>query len=37
MILFAPVDETLVCMDDDGTVRMSSLDVVVGTTFVNIV
>lgn len=38
MILFVPVDGTPLCgIDDDGTVRMSNLDVVVGTTFVSIV
>lgn len=37
MILLAAVAGTLACIDDDGTVRMSSLAVVVGTTFVSIV
>lgn len=37
MILLPPVDVTPVWMDVDGTVRMSNLAVVVGTTFVNIV
>lgn len=37
MILLATVDDTLLCIDDDGTVRMSNLAVVVGTTFVSMV
>lgn len=37
MILLPPVDEMPVCIDVDGTVRISNLAVVVGTTFVSIV
>lgn len=37
IILLPPVDETPVWIDDDGTVRMSNLADVVGTTFVRIV